>query len=85
MDRKETLPVNLPEASDISSAENQEYSEKRKSLISELRCISGLPAVASSFNQDTVYKLVLTPEGAKLYKDAQGCLLYTSPSPRDRG
>lgn len=74
MDRKETLPVNLPEASDISSAENQEYSERRKSLISELRCISGLPEVASSFNQDTVYKLVLTPEGAKLYKDAQGNL-----------
>lgn len=74
MDSKEILPVNLPEASDLSTAEKQEYSVKRKSLISELRCISGLPAMAASLNQDTVYKLVLTPEGAKLYKDAQGNL-----------
>lgn len=42
--------------------------------MSEFRCIIGLPEVVYTLNQNTVYKLVLIPEGAKLYKDAQGNL-----------
>lgn len=69
---KELIPVSISQDTKISDSEKIEFSNKRKSLISELRCISGLPEVISSLNQDSVYKLVLTPEGAKLYKDAQG-------------
>jgi len=69
---KEIIPINLSQEISLSDGEKKEFSSRRKSLISELRCITGLPEVISSLNQDTVYKLVLTPEGAKLYKDAQG-------------
>lgn len=71
---KEIIPVSLSQESSLSDGEKKEFSGRRKSLISELRCITGLPEVISSLNQDTVYKLVLTPDGAKLYKDAQGNL-----------
>lgn len=71
---KEIIPVSLSQESSLSDGEKKEFSVRRKSLISELRCITGLPEVISSLNQDTVYKLVLTPDGAKLYKDAQGNL-----------
>jgi len=74
MENKHIIPATLPEGSELSSAEREEFAKKRKSLISELRCISGLPEVASNLNQETLYQLVLTPEGAKLYKDAQGNL-----------
>lgn len=71
---KEVIPISLSQEITLSDGEKKEFSSRRKSLISELRCITGLPEVVSSLNQDTVYKLVLTPEGAKLYKDAQGNL-----------
>ena len=71
---KELIPINLSQEIILSDGEKKEFSSKRKSLVSELRCITGLPEVVSSLNQDTVYKLVLTPDGAKLYKDAQGNL-----------
>ena len=74
MENKHIIRATLPEGSELSSAEREEFAKKRKSLISELRCISGLPEVASNLNQETLYQLVLTPEGAKLYKDAQGNL-----------
>ena len=71
---KEIIPLSFSQDLSLSDGEKNAFSNKRKSLISELRCITGLPEVFSSLNQDTVYKLVLTPEGAKLYKDAQGNL-----------
>lgn len=71
---KEIIPMNFSQEIALSDGEKKEFSNRRSKLISELRCITGLPEVASSLNQDTVYKLVLTPEGAKLYEDAQGNL-----------
>lgn len=46
--------------------------ENRSALLSELRCISGISEIASTLNQDTVYKLVFVPEGGKLFKDSTG-------------
>jgi hypothetical protein len=71
---QELIPISLSQECSLTEGEKEEFSNKRKSLLSELRCITGLPEVVSSLNQDTVYKLVLTPEGANLYKDAQGNL-----------
>ena len=55
-----------------SSIHSKLVSERRASLISELRCITGLPEIARSLSQDTVYKLVSAPEGAALFKDSAG-------------
>ena len=74
MSGKDIIPVSLPQEAELTDAEKQEFSRKRDTLISELRCITGLPDVASNLNQEAVYKLVLAPEGAELYKDAQGNL-----------
>lgn len=41
-------------------------------MLSELRCLSGVPEVVSQLKQGAVYKLVAVPEGAKLYRDAAG-------------
>lgn len=71
---KEIIPISLSQETSLSDSEKNEFSSRRKSLISELRCITGLPEVISSLNQDAVYKLVLTPEGANLFKDAHGNL-----------
>nr|WP_298380781.1 hypothetical protein [uncultured Halomonas sp.] len=71
---KEIIPISLSQEITFSDGEKKEFSSRRKSLLSELRCITGLPEIVSSLNQDTVYKLVLTPEGANLYKDAKGNL-----------
>src|SRR5690554_5467097 len=71
---KEIIPISLSQEISLSDSEKKEFTRRRKSLVSELRCITGLPEVVSALNQDTVYKLVLAPEGAKLYKDAQGNL-----------
>ncbi len=48
------------------------YKKNRNTLLSELRCISGIPEIASKLSQDTMYKLVSVPEGGKLYKDGAG-------------
>lgn len=74
MNGNEVIPMNLSPELSLSDGEKQEFANKRKSLLSELRCITGFSEVVASLDQDTVYKLVLTPEGAKLYKDAQGHL-----------
>jgi hypothetical protein len=74
MKGKEIIPISLSQELSLSDGEKQEFTNKRKSFLSELRCITGLPEVIASLNQDTVYKLVLAPEGAKLFKDAQGNL-----------
>lgn len=71
---KEIIPISLSQEVTLLDGEKKEFSSRRKSLLSELRCITGLLEVVSSLNQDMVYKLVLTPEGANLYKDAQGNL-----------
>jgi len=50
----------------------QSITKNRNAMLSELRCLSGIPEIVSSLNQDTLYKLVLTPDGGKLFKDTAG-------------
>lgn len=51
----------------------ENFEKNRRSLLSELRCLSGFTEIASSLNQDTLYKVVL-PEGKILQigKDGLG-------------
>jgi len=51
---------------------SKSVAENRSAILSELRCISGVPEIASTLTRDTVYKLVSTPEGGKLFKDSAG-------------
>ncbi|WMJ07526.1 hypothetical protein [Nitrosomonas sp. sh817] len=71
---KGIIPISFSQMVSLTDGEKKELSNKRSALISELRCITGFPEVVSNLNQDTVYDLVLKPEGAKLYKDAKGNL-----------
>ena len=70
----ELIPSNLQQALMLTDAERKEFRSKRFELLSELRCVTGLPGLVSNLNQDTVYRLVLKPEGAKLFQDANGNL-----------
>lgn len=55
-----------------SDFQSRHFLKNRKAVLSELRCISGIPEIAKTLSQDTVYKLVSTPEGGELFKDAAG-------------
>jgi hypothetical protein len=50
--------------------QKQLFIENRNNVLSELRFHSGLPEVVSQLNQETVYKLVSAPKGAKMYTKA---------------
>ncbi len=62
--------VDLP--TDSTDFHSKSFLEKRSAVLNELRCISGIPEIASTLNQDTIYKLVSVPEGGKLFKDSAG-------------
>ena len=56
---KAIIPYQSPKI-DLSQNKNAYFQEKnflkkRNSVLNELRCISGIPEIASSLNQDTVY------------------------------
>lgn len=44
----------------------------RESVLSELRSVPAVRTAVTSLDQDVVYKLILSPEGATLKKDAAG-------------
>lgn len=71
---KETIPYELATEARPTDGERQEFSNKRKALISKLSRVPEITEALSNLDQDTVYKLVLTPKGTKLFKDAQGNL-----------
>ncbi len=48
-----------------------QFRRNRQSLLSELRCMSGVPESIRSLNQDTLYRLVL-PEGKVLQRGQDG-------------
>lgn len=64
------LDVDLP--TENTAFHSKSFSENRSAVLSELRCISGVPEIAMTLNQDAMYKLVSTPEGGKLFKDSAG-------------
>lgn len=49
----------------------EQFKQSRHSLLSELRCLSGLPEIARTLNPDTLYKVVL-PEGKLLQQGKDG-------------
>ena len=59
-------------ATPILNSQTEIYQERRKSLLDELRCISGIPNIINTLNRGEVYKLVCQPEGAKLFEDSAG-------------
>lgn len=48
-----------------------QYQQNRQSILSEIRCITGIPEIIRSFKHDTLYKLVL-PEGKILQQSKDG-------------
>lgn len=69
------IPYNAPIidlAASNANFQNRNFQKNRNVILDELRCISGIPEIASSLNQDTVYKIVFAPEGGKLFKDSMG-------------
>ena len=59
-----------------------QYQQNRQSILSEIRCITGLPEIIRSLKHDTLYKLVL-PEGKVLQQGKNG--LYRGVFYGDRG
>ncbi len=69
------IPYQKPEIilSEANTTFQQDcFNRKRQAVIDELRCLSTVPTIARGLNQETVYKLVCTPEGGKMYKDSAG-------------
>lgn len=64
------LSIDLP--SENTNFLSESFFKNRGAVLSELRCVSGISKIASTLNQDTVYKLVSTPAGGKLFKDSAG-------------
>lgn len=72
---KSLIPYTFPNIDlSVSNADFQTkiFLKNRNAVLGELRCISGMPEIARSLNQDTVYKLVSTPKKGKLFKDSAG-------------
>jgi len=66
----QVVPYELPADSKLNEEEKNHFINARRALLSELRMVTGLPDVVQSFDQDTVYKLVMAPEGAELLRDS---------------
>lgn len=52
--------------------QNKLFNENKAFILRELRLFSGIPEILSNLNPETLYKVVVAPEGAKLYKDSAG-------------
>ena len=71
---KITIPYAPPDLGPNSDFQTKIFRKNRETVLSELRRLSGIPEIASTLNQDTVYKIVCSPEGGKLYTDTAGNL-----------
>ena len=52
--------------------QNKLFNENRKSILRELRLLSVIPEIVRKLNPETLYRLDVIPEGAKLYKNQAG-------------
>lgn len=52
--------------------QNKLFNENKTSILRELRLFSGIPEILSKLNLETLYRIDIIPEGAKLYKDSAG-------------
>ncbi len=71
---KITIPYTPPDLGPNSDFQTEIFRKNRESVLSELRYLSGIPEIVNTLNQDTVYKIVCSPEGGKLYADTAGNL-----------
>ena len=71
---KITIPDTPPDLGPNSDFQTEIFRKKRESVLSELRCLSGIPEIVRTLNPDAVYKIVCSPEGGKLYTDTAGNL-----------
>ena len=54
---KITIPYIPPDLGPNSDFQTKIFRKNRESVLSELRCLSGIPEIVSTLNQDTVYKI----------------------------
>lgn len=52
--------------------QNKLFNENKKSILRELRLLLGIPEILSKLNPETLYRIDVIPDGAKLYKDSAG-------------
>lgn len=74
---KVIVPLELDKSLDKGDGvhvQTEKFSLNREHLIDSLKHIGGIAEVVKSLKPDEVYKFVLTPENATLYKDAAGNL-----------
>ena len=71
---KITIPYVPPDLGPNSDFQTKLFRKNREAVLRELRCLSGIPEIARTLNPDTVYKIVCSPEGGKLYTDTAGNL-----------
>lgn len=71
---KIAIPYTPPDLGPNSDFQDKIFRKNRESVLSELRCLSGIPEIVRTLNPDTVYKIVCSPEGGKLYTDTAGNL-----------
>ena len=69
-----TIPYAPPDLGPNSDFQTKIFRKNREAVLRELRCLSGIPEIVRTLNQDTVYKIVCSPEGGKLYTDTAGNL-----------
>ena len=71
---KITIPYIPPDLGPNSDFQTEIFRKNREAVLSELRHLSGIPEIVSTLNQETVCKIVCSPEGGKLYADTAGNL-----------
>ena len=71
---KITIPSIPPDLGPNSDFQTKIFRKNREAVLSELRCLSGISEIVRTLNPDAVYKIVCSPEGGKLYRDAGGNL-----------
>lgn len=52
--------------------QNKLFNENKTSILRELRSFSGIPEILRKLNTETLYRINIIPDGAKLYKDSAG-------------
>ena len=71
---KVTIPYAPPDLGPNSDFQTKIFRKNRETILRELHCLSGIPEIVRTLNQDTVYKIVCSPEGGELYKGTDGNL-----------
>lgn len=60
---------------DDLSFQKDRFKLKRKQILREIRCLPGILELVKNLEKDTLYKIVMKPDGAKLLEDASGNIM----------